>query len=163
MGWLSFLLAWPLLTTDQKRREEFKYQRSDNKIKAWIKMHMFYWKLQPQVDQRLASKWNQNWWAWTSLQWFLTPVWSRLLFIFHSGLFCHHQQGLLGCQKEVKPTALQSLPNLRCMALEFTMCDMFQSRNSKKLKKNPPLKTELGKIEKWCEGLLCNEVSAVSF
>lgn len=107
-------------------------------------MHMFYWKFQTWVDQRLASIWNLNWWAWASLHWFLTPAWSQLLFTFPSGLFCHHHQGFLACQKEVKPTALQSLPNLRHMALGLTMCDMFQKRN---------LAENSEKTEKSCEGL----------
>lgn len=63
---VSFLFSWlvPSLR-ETESREDFKYQRSDNKIKVWVKMHMFYWKFQPWVDQRLASIWNQNGWSFT--------------------------------------------------------------------------------------------------
>lgn len=43
---VSFLFSWLLPSLPEtKSREDFKYQRPDSKIKAWVKMPMFYWKL----------------------------------------------------------------------------------------------------------------------
>lgn len=56
---VSFLFSWPVPSLpDTKSREDFKYQRSDDKIRSWVKMHMSYCKLQAWVYQRLASIWN---------------------------------------------------------------------------------------------------------
>lgn len=119
-------------------------------------MHMFYWNLQPKVDLRLVSIWNQNQWAWVGLHWILIPAWTQLLFMFPFGLPCHHQQRMLRCQRVPKPAMLQSLPNLKCVALGFSVCDMFQTRNS----------TENHIRENWkmmWGPLSCDSISAISF
>lgn len=56
---VSFLFSWLIPSLPEtKSWEDFKYQRSDNKIEARVKMHMFYWQLQPKVDLKLASIWK---------------------------------------------------------------------------------------------------------
>lgn len=56
---VSFLFSWLIPSLPEtKSWEDFKYQRSDNKIEARVKMHMFYWQLQPKVGLKLASIWK---------------------------------------------------------------------------------------------------------
>lgn len=119
-------------------------------------MHMFYWNLQPKVDLRLASIWNQNQWAWIGLHWILISAWTQLLFMFPFGLPCHHQQRMLKCERELKSSVLQSLPNLKCVALGFSVCDTFQMRSS----------TENCVRENWkmmWGSLSCDSISVISF